>query len=60
MKARLLSRKQAQERLPLSSPTYWRLEQRGVLIPVRIGRSVYYREHEIDDIVANGLPEKGA
>ena len=59
MKAKLLSRRQAQERLPLSDPTYWRMERRGQLKAVRIGRSVFYREADIDQLVEHGLPESG-
>ena len=55
-KARLLSRRQAQQYLPFSDPTYWRMEQRGQLKAIRIGRSVFYREADIFDIVENGLP----
>ena len=55
MAEKLLTRRQARERLPLSDPTYWRLEQRGILKPVRIGRNCFYREADIDEIVANGL-----
>ena len=53
---RLLSRRQAQEFLPFSDPTYWRMEQRGQLKAIRMGRSVFYRKADILEIVENGLP----
>lgn len=59
MKTKLLSRRQAQERLPLSDPTYWRMEQRGQLKAIRIGRSVFYRESDIEQIVEHGMPLSG-
>lgn len=55
-KGKLVSRRQAQQFLPLSDPTYWRMEQRGQLKAVRVGRSVFYREADILEIVENGLP----
>ena len=56
-KPKLLSRRMAQKVVPLSDPTYWRMEQRGQLKAIRIGRSVFYREEDIDRLAAEGLPD---
>lgn len=51
---RLLTRPQAAQKLAVSKQTIWRLDKCGQLPHVKIGRSVRYRESDIDDLVAYG------
>lgn len=44
---RLLSRRTVAERLHVNVSTLWRWARTGYLVPVHIGRSVWYRELEI-------------
>lgn len=49
----LLTAKEARQRMRVSQSTMWKLEKQKKLIPVRIGRRVFYRKSDIDDIVIN-------
>lgn len=49
----LLTAKEARQRIRVSQSTMWKLEKQKKLIPVRIGRRVFYRISDIDDIVIN-------
>ena len=44
----LLSRREVMEELSVSSTTLWLWEQKKYLIPLRIGRKVYYRKDDIN------------
>ena len=45
---------QAQQYLSLSRTSLWRLERRGALIPVRLGRTLRYRWADIQRLAAGG------
>lgn len=49
---RLISRGEALKRLGIAAPTLRKLEKRGILRPVRIGRSVKFRQEDIDKLAA--------
>ena len=44
----LLSREKTSERLNVDLSTLWRWEKAGYLLPVRIGRAVYYKISDIE------------
>lgn len=46
----LIRRKATTERLNVDNSTLWRWEKAGYLIPVRIGKAVYYRESDVQAI----------
>lgn len=48
---KLVTRDEVLRVLKISAPTLWRMEQRGDLVPVRIGRKVMYKESEITQII---------
>lgn len=48
---KLVTRDEVLKILKISAPTLWRMEQRGDLIPVRIGRKVMYKESEITQMI---------
>lgn len=48
---KLVTRDEVLKVLKISAPTLWRMEQRGDLIPVRIGRKVMYKESEITRMI---------
>ena len=54
--ASLVTVKQAQDRLKVSRQGLYLWERSGQLVPVRLGRSVRYRESDLDRVVAEGLP----
>lgn len=47
-KEMLISREATAKRLNVDLSTLWRWNKTGFLIPVKIGRSVYYREFDLD------------
>lgn len=47
----LVTREIASKRLKKSYPTLWRWARDGYLVPVRIGRSVWYRKADIEMLV---------
>lgn len=46
----LLTKQQVMETLSVSSTTLWLWEQKGYLIPVKIGRKVFYRSKDISNL----------
>ena len=46
----LLTKQQVMETLAVSSTTLWLWEQKGYLIPVKIGRKVFYRSKDISNL----------
>lgn len=44
----LLSRKKTSQRLNVDLSTLWRWEKSGYLLPIRIGRAVYYKLSDIE------------
>jgi predicted DNA-binding transcriptional regulator AlpA len=50
----LATAEQAVAFLSLSRTTLWRLERKGVLEPVRIGRAVRYRWADLHELVRGG------
>ncbi len=51
----LLTRQQVADHLGLSWRSVLRLEQRGGLVAVRLGRSVRYRPKDVDALIERGL-----
>lgn len=47
-KEMLLSREATAKRLSVDLSTLWRWNKSGLLRPVKIGRSVYYREFDLE------------
>jgi phage terminase Nu1 subunit (DNA packaging protein) len=54
---RLITRRQASEIIPVSNPTWWRWEQRGIVRPRRIGRRTFYDLDEIRALAEHGAQE---
>ena len=50
----LLTRTQVAEQLAVHEQTVWRLEKSGDLPRVKIGRSVRYRESDVNSIARHG------
>lgn len=50
-KEKMVTREEAMKALRVSGPTLWRMEQRGDINPVRVGRKVMFRESEITQIM---------
>lgn len=46
-----LTKKQVMSKYQISAMTLWRMEQKGTLIPVRIGSKVMYRVSDIINIL---------
>ena len=46
----LLTKQQVMEILSVSSTTLWLWKQKGYLIPVKIGRKVFYRSKDISNL----------
>lgn len=49
---RLLTAKEAREQMRLSQSTLWKLEKQKMLAPIRIGRRVFYRRSDVDEIMS--------
>jgi len=47
----LYTREQTQEILNVCSTTLWKYERSGYLMPVRIGKRVFYKQSEIEKAV---------
>lgn len=47
----LLTAKEAMAILRISPSTLWKLERKQDLVPVRIGRRVFYRKSDIDIVI---------
>ena len=47
----LLTSKEAQTIMRVSPTTLWKLERQQKLIPVRIGRRVFYKKTDVDKVI---------
>ncbi len=47
----LLTAKEVSKMLRVSASTLWKLEKQGKLMPVRIGRRVFYHQSDVDAIL---------
>ena len=47
-KPELLTKKQVMTKFQISSMTLWRMEQKGTLVPVRMGNKVMYRPQDVE------------
>lgn len=55
----LLRRGEVLSRLKISSTTLWRCVQRGEITPpLKLGRSAYWPEREIDDLVKSMMASR--
>ena len=52
---KLLRKKQAAERLAISTRTLDRMVHQGLIVKVYVGNAPRFRESEIDSIVENGI-----
>ena len=46
----LITKKEVMEKLNISSTTLWIWEKRIYLVPVKIGRRIFYRRQDIEDL----------
>jgi hypothetical protein len=53
-KQRYLSRQEASEFLHCDLATLWKMEQKGTLIPTRLGRRVYYKKADLVQCLERG------
>lgn len=49
-KPELLTKKQVMARYQISSMTLWRMEQKGTLIPIRVGNRVMYKCFDLEKL----------
>jgi predicted DNA-binding transcriptional regulator AlpA len=52
--SRLVKIQSVRDQIEVSSTTLWRMEKRGDLVPVRIGGVRYWRQDDLDQLVAFG------
>jgi predicted DNA-binding transcriptional regulator AlpA len=52
--SRLIKIQSVREQIEVSSTTLWRMEKRGDLVPVRINGVRYWRQEDLDQLVAIG------
>jgi len=55
---RLITRNETAEMLKVSFPTLWRWEQRGTLVPVRIGKRNLYSLNDVKKIMYEGTEDE--
>lgn len=49
-----LTRNETAEFLHCDSATLWKMEQKGTLMPLRLGRRVYYRKSDVVECIERG------
>jgi predicted DNA-binding transcriptional regulator AlpA len=52
--SRLIKINRVKEQIEVSSTTLWRMEKRGDLVPVRINGTRFWRQEDLDQLVAVG------
>ena len=53
--SRLVKIQSVQAQIEVSATTLWRMEKRGDLVPVRIGSTKFWRQEDLDQIIAGGV-----
>jgi|SRR5690554_4898402 len=51
---RFLSVERTMELIDVSRTTLWHWERKGILMPVKIGRTVKYRESDVTELIEKG------
>lgn len=48
----LMTAKEVRKEMRISASTLWKLEKQKKLVPFRIGRRVFYRRADVDDVMS--------